>query len=224
MQTKLLIDGHLVAGRGRRGGGAQPGHRARLIARCARPRRRRSRPPWQRRHGPSRPGARTTPQERSLLLLKLADRIEAEAAALRRSRVAQLRQAPAPARSADELPAIVDCFRFFAGAARCLPGSAADEYLAGHTSMIRRDPVGVVAQITPWNYPLMMAAWKMAPGAGGRQHRRAQALGADAAHHAQARPSFWPRSSRPGVVNIVTGRGDTVGAPLINHPACAWSR
>ena len=63
----------------------------------------------------------------------------------------------------DELPAIVDCFRFFAGAARVLGGSATDEYLAGHTSMIRRDPIGVVAQITPWNYPLMMAAWKLAP-------------------------------------------------------------
>ncbi len=61
------------------------------------------------------------------------------------------------------MPAIVDCFRFFAGAARCLPGSNTDEYLPGHTSMIRRDPIGVVAQIAPWNYPLMMAAWKIAP-------------------------------------------------------------
>ena len=63
----------------------------------------------------------------------------------------------------DEIPAVVDVFRFFAGAARCLNGSAAGEYLEGHTSMIRRDPVGVVASIAPWNYPLMMAAWKLAP-------------------------------------------------------------
>ncbi len=61
------------------------------------------------------------------------------------------------------MPAIVDVFRFFAGAARCLPGMAAGEYLEGHTSMIRRDPVGVVASIAPWNYPLMMAARKLAP-------------------------------------------------------------
>ena len=61
------------------------------------------------------------------------------------------------------MPAIVDCYRFFAGAARCLPGSAAGEYLKGFTSMMRRDPVGVVAWIAPWNYPLMMAAWKLAP-------------------------------------------------------------
>jgi aminobutyraldehyde dehydrogenase len=61
----------------------------------------------------------------------------------------------------DEIPAIVDVFRFFAGTAQCLTGSAAGEYLAGHTSMIRRDPVGVVASITPWKYPLMMAAWRI---------------------------------------------------------------
>ncbi len=63
----------------------------------------------------------------------------------------------------DEIPAVVDVFRFFAGAARCLNGLAAGEYLDGHTSMIRRDPVGVVASIAPWNYPLMMAAWKLGP-------------------------------------------------------------
>ena len=61
------------------------------------------------------------------------------------------------------MPAIVDTFRFFAGAARCLTGSAAGEYVANHTSMIRRDPIGVVGSIAPWNYPLMMLAWKIAP-------------------------------------------------------------
>jgi aminobutyraldehyde dehydrogenase len=59
------------------------------------------------------------------------------------------------------MPAIVDCLRFFAGAARVMPGSAAAEYLPGYTSMIRRDPIGVVGSITPWNYPLMMAMWKI---------------------------------------------------------------
>ena len=74
------------------------------------------------------------------------------------------------------MPAIVDCFRFFAGR-RALHAAArvADEYLPGHTSMIRRDPVGVVGSIAPWNYPLMMAAWKTGAGAGRRQHGGAQA-------------------------------------------------
>ena len=65
------------------------------------------------------------------------------------------------------MPAIVDCWRFFAGAVRCQHGAVAGEYLAGHTSMIRRDPIGVVASIAPWNYPLMMMAWKLAPAVGG---------------------------------------------------------
>ena len=67
----------------------------------------------------------------------------------------------------DEIPAIVDCFRFFAGAVRTMHGPAAGEYIAGHTSMIRRDPIGVVGSIAPWNYPLMMAAWKLAPALAG---------------------------------------------------------
>src|SRR5262249_4949060 len=106
--------------------------------------------------------SRTTPQERSLLLLKLADRIEAlggEFAKLESRNCGK----PLPRVTADELPAIVDTFRYFAGAARCMTGLAADEYLSGFTSMIRRDPVGVVGAVTPWNYPLMMAAWKIAP-------------------------------------------------------------
>jgi aminobutyraldehyde dehydrogenase len=106
--------------------------------------------------------ARTTPAERSAMLSKLADRIEAEAEAFASLESQNCGKPPARALE-DELPAITDCFRFFAGAARCLPGSAAGEYLSGFTSMIRRDPVGVVASIAPCNYPLMMAAWKLAP-------------------------------------------------------------
>ena len=110
--------------------------------------------------------SRTTPAERSALLLKLADRIEADAEAFAalealncgKPRIRVLR---------DEIPAIVDCFRFFAGAVRSMHGTVAGEYLAGHTSMIRRDPIGVVASIAPWNYPLMMAAWKLAPALAG---------------------------------------------------------
>ncbi|MFN9391161.1 MAG: aldehyde dehydrogenase family protein, partial [Betaproteobacteria bacterium] len=106
--------------------------------------------------------SQTTPAERSGLLLKLAARIEDEAAAL--AKVESQNAGKPHARAlGDEMPAVADVFRFFAGAARCLGGSAAKEYLAGHTSMIRRDPIGVVGQITPWNYPLMMAAWKLGP-------------------------------------------------------------
>src|ERR1700704_1247399 len=65
------------------------------------------------------------------------------------------------------MPAIVDCFRFFAGAVRAMHGAVAGEDLAGHTSMVRRDPIGVVGSIAPWNYPLMMAAWKLAPALAG---------------------------------------------------------
>ena len=81
---------------------------------------------------------------------------------------------------------MVDQLRFFAGAARVLEGRAAGEYMAGHTSWVRREPIGVVGQVTPWNYPLMMAVWKIAPGARRRQHRRAQAVRHHARDHAAA--------------------------------------
>ena len=158
----------------------------------------------------------TTPQERSLLLLKLADRIEQDAAAF--AGLESLNCGKPRARVLnDELPAIVDCFRFFAGAARCLPGSNTDEYLPGHTSMIRRDPVGVVAQIAPWNYPLMMAAWKIAPAlAAGNAVviKPSEQTPLTTLKLAQLCAELFPA----GVVNVVTGRGPSVGSPLINHP------
>lgn len=159
--------------------------------------------------------AETTPAERSGLLLELARRIEAEAEAFAALESRNCGKPPARARE-DELPAIIDCFRFFAGAARCLPGSAAGEYLRGFTSMIRRDPVGVVASIAPWNYPLMMAAWKLAPAlAAGNtvvlkpSEQTPLTTLKLAAHLAEIFP--------PGVVNVVTGRGESVGAPLAGH-------
>src|SRR5262249_6934273 len=122
-----------------------------------------------------------------------------------------------PARAlGDEIPAIVDCFRFFAGAARCLPGSTAGEYLRGFTSMIRRDPVGVVASIAPWNYPLMMAAWKLAPAlAAGNTVvlKPSEQTPLTTLELATLLAEIFP----PGVVNIVTGRGESVGAPLVSH-------
>ena len=157
----------------------------------------------------------TTPQERSLLLLKLADRIDQDAAAF--AELESLNCGKPRVRVLnDELPAIVDCFRFFAGAARCLPGSNTDEYLAGHTSMTRRDPIGVVAQIAPWNYPLMMAAWKIAPAlAAGNAVviKPSEQTPLTTLKLAHLCAELFPA----GVVNVVTGRGPSVGSPLINH-------
>jgi aminobutyraldehyde dehydrogenase len=158
----------------------------------------------------------TTPQERSLLLLKLADRIEQEAAAF--AELESLNCGKPRVRVLnDEMPAIVDCFRFFAAAARCLRGSNTDEYLPNHTSMIRRDPIGVVAQIAPWNYPLMMAAWKIAPAlAAGNTIviKPSEQTPLTTLKLARLCAELYPA----GVVNVVTGRGPTVGSPLINHP------
>ena len=111
---------------------------------------------------PSTGWARTAPKDRAYLLLKLADRIEADGEAFAKLE-SQNCGKPLAAALADEIPAIADVFRFFAGACRTMTGALAGEYLAGYTSMIRRDPIGVVASIAPWNYPLMMAAWKLGP-------------------------------------------------------------
>jgi len=163
--------------------------------------------------------AGTTPAERSALLLKLADAIERESEAFAalealncgkpRLRVLQ-----------DEMPAIVDCFRFFAGAVRAMHGAVAGEYLAGHTSMVRRDPIGVVGSIAPWNYPLMMAAWKLAPAlAGGNTVvlKPSEQTPLTALKLARLVADIFPA----GVVNVVVGRGETVGNAIINHPKVA---
>ena len=159
--------------------------------------------------------AGTTPQERSLMLLKLADRIEAEAEAF--AALESLNCGKPPARAlGDELPAIVDCYRFFAGAVRAMPASAAGEYLRGFTSMVRRDPIGVVASIAPWNYPLMMAAWKLAPAlAAGNTVvlKPSEQTPLTTLKLTEILAEIFPA----GVVNVVTGRGDSVGAPLVSH-------
>ncbi len=160
--------------------------------------------------------SRTTPGERSNLLLKLADAIEREAESFAtlealncgkpRLRVLQ-----------DEIPAIVDCYRYFAGAVRNMHGAVAGEYIPGYTSMIRRDPVGVVASIAPWNYPLMMAAWKLAPAlAGGNTIviKPSEQTPLTTLKLARLIADIFPE----GVVNVVVGRGETVGNALINHP------
>ncbi len=120
----------------------------------------------------------------------------------------------------DEIPAIADVFRFFAGAGRTLHGAVAGEYLAGFTSMIRRDPVGVIASIAPWNYPLMMAAWKLGPAlAAGNTVvlKPSEQTPLTALKLATLLAELFP----PGVVNVICGRGRSVGAPLTRHPKVA---
>lgn len=159
--------------------------------------------------------SRTTPAERAALLLKIADRIEAEAEEFARLEALNTGK-PFHAALNDELPAIVDCFRFFAGAARNLHGPVAGEYLAGHTSLIRRDPVGVVASIAPWNYPLMMMAWKLAPALAGGNCvvlKPSEQTPLTALRLARILAELLPE----GVVNVITGQGGSVGSALIHH-------
>jgi len=105
---------------------------------------------------------RTTPSERQRALLKIADALEARADEFVAAESENTGK-PLALTASEELPPAVDQLRFFAGAARVLEGRSAGEYLAGHTSFVRREPIGVVGQVTPWNYPLMMAIWKIAP-------------------------------------------------------------
>ena len=160
--------------------------------------------------------SQTTPGQRSAALLAVAERIDANAEELARLE-SQNCGKPFSAALNDELPAIADVFRFFAGAVRCLQGSAAGEYLPGHTSMIRRDPLGVVASIAPWNYPLMMAAWKLAPALAAGNCvvlKPSEQTPLTALRLGELIADIFPA----GVVNIVFGRGPSVGAPLTNHP------
>ncbi len=159
--------------------------------------------------------SRTTPSERSAALLRIAARIEAEAEALGKLEALNCGK-PINAAIGDEIPAIVDCYRFFAGAVRTMNGPVAGEYLPGHTSMIRRDPVGVVASIAPWNYPLMMMAWKLAPAiAGGNTvvFKPSEQTPLTALKLARILAEELPK----GVVNVIAGRGDSVGNALIHH-------
>ncbi len=160
--------------------------------------------------------SQTTPGERSGLLLALASAIENHAETFARLESLNCGK-PYDRALNDEIPAIVDCFRYFAGAARCMSGTAAGEYLAGHTSMIRRDPVGVVGSIAPWNYPMLMAAWKVAPAiAAGNTVvlKPSEQTPLTALYFAQLAAGILP----PGVLNVICGKGMSVGQPLVEHP------
>jgi len=158
----------------------------------------------------------TTPRMRSEMMLKLADAIEAagdELAQIESENVGK----PLAVMKSEEIPPTVDCFRFFAGAARTLDGRATGEYMQGFTSMVRREPIGVVGSIAPWNYPLMMATWKISPALA-------------AGNTVVLKPSEWTPLTAlklaelaagifpPGVLNVITGDGEPVGAGVVRHP------
>ncbi|MBV9338296.1 MAG: gamma-aminobutyraldehyde dehydrogenase [Solirubrobacterales bacterium] len=159
--------------------------------------------------------ATTTPGERALTLLKLADAIEEHADELAELEADNAGK-PINAFRDDEVPFMVDNLRFFAGAARCLEGRAAGEYLSGYTSIIRREPVGVIGQIAPWNYPLMMAVWKIGPAlAAGNTVvlKPAETTPLTALKMAQYAAEIFPK----GVLNVITGHGDPTGRALVTH-------
>ncbi len=214
MQTKLLINGQLVAGEGAAQDVLNPSLGSVLIAINE--------------ASPAQVDAavlaadaafdswsQTVPKDRAQLLLKLADAIEANGEALARLESNNCGK-PYSAALNDEIPAVADVFRFFAGASRCMGGSAGGEYLAGHTSMIRRDPLGVIASIAPWNYPLMMAAWKLAPALAAGNCvvlKPSEQTPLTALKLAQLANEIFPA----GVINVVFGRGPSVGQPLVTH-------
>jgi betaine-aldehyde dehydrogenase len=161
-----------------------------------------------------------TPSERGRALLRIADAIEERGEELVRLECENTGK-PFQLTMDEELPPMVDQIRFFAGAARVLSGLSTGEYLAGHTSMIRREPVGVCAQVTPWNYPMMMAVWKWAPAlAAGNTVvlKPSDTTPVTTLRMAEIMAEFLP----PGVFNVVCGDRGT-GAALVSHPIPAMA-
>ncbi len=159
-----------------------------------------------------------TPSERSLALLRIADAIESRTDDLVRAECLNTGKPPAVT-AAEELPQLVDQIRFFAGAARLLEGRSAGEYLADHTSYVRREPIGVCAAVTPWNYPLMMAVWKWAPAlAAGNTMvlKPADTTPVSSLLMAEIMSEHLPA----GVFNVVCGDRGT-GRLLVEHPTPA---
>src|SRR5471032_3303944 len=215
MQTKLLINGHLVAGEGP----SQPVFNpalGRVLVEINEASEAQVDAAVRAADAAFDSWSQTPTKDRALLLLKLADAIEAHGEELAKLESDNCGK-PYHAALNDEIPAIADVFRFFAGASRCMSGSAGGEYLPGHTSMIRRDPVGVIASIAPWNYPLMMVAWKIAPAlAAGNTVvlKPSEQTPLTALRLVELAAEIFPA----GVLNLVFGRGQTVGNPLVTHP------
>jgi 1-pyrroline dehydrogenase len=157
----------------------------------------------------------STPGERAEVLLKLADLIDEHTEELAEIESRNVGKPLGAAR--DEMPVCADNIRFFAGAARVLEGRSAGEYMQGYTSWIRREPIGVVGQIAPWNYPLMMAVWKFAPAlAAGNVSvlKPSEQTPLSTLRFAQLAADVLPA----GVLNVITGDGEPVGAGIVRHP------
>jgi len=162
--------------------------------------------------------ADTTPQQRAEMLLALADALGEHGDEL--SAIESRNVGKPIAAMGDEVWFAADNLRFFAGAARCLEGKAAGEYLQGYTSMIRRDPLGVVASIAPWNYPFMMAVWKVGPAlAAGNTVvlKPSELTPLSSLLMAEWAAEIFP----PGVFNVICGQGESAGAPLVADPRVA---
>ncbi|WP_028926588.1 gamma-aminobutyraldehyde dehydrogenase [Pseudonocardia acaciae] len=156
-----------------------------------------------------------TPAERSLALHRFADALESRADDLVDAEVRNTGK-PRELTRTEEIGQLLDCVRFFAGAARVLEGRAGAEYLADHSSWVRREPIGVIGQVTPWNYPMLMAAWKFSPAiAAGNTIvlKPSDTTPASTLLMAEIASEFLP----PGVFNVVTGDRDT-GRALVEHP------
>jgi betaine-aldehyde dehydrogenase len=156
-----------------------------------------------------------TPAERSLALLRIADALEARADEFVAAESRNTGK-PVALTLSEEIPPMVDQIRFFAGAARMLEGRSAGEYMSGFTSFIRREPIGVCAAVTPWNYPMMMATWKWAPAiAAGNTMvlKPSDTTPVTTLLFAELMSEFLP----PGVFNVITGDRDT-GRALVSHP------
>jgi len=158
----------------------------------------------------------TTPAQRAKALLALAELVEEHGEEIARLEALNAGK-PIEAVTSDEIPVMADNLRFFAGAARCLEGRAAGEYMEGYTSFTRREAVGVIGQITPWNYPLMMAIWKIGPAlAAGNTIvlKPAETTPITTVRLAELAAEVLPR----GVLNVLTGPGQPTGEKLISHP------
>jgi betaine-aldehyde dehydrogenase len=160
--------------------------------------------------------SQTTPAQRSQALLALADLVDEHAEEIAHLEALNAGK-PIAAVTGDELPVMADNLRFFAGAARCQEGRAAGEYMEGYTSFTRREAIGVIGQVTPWNYPLMMAIWKFGPAlAAGNTVvlKPAETTPMTTVRLAELAAEILPK----GVLNVVMGPGRPTGEALINHP------
>ncbi|MGZ5309386.1 MAG: gamma-aminobutyraldehyde dehydrogenase [Solirubrobacterales bacterium] len=159
----------------------------------------------------------TTPAERSALLLKLADAFEERAEEITDLETMDAGK-PRAAMFEEEIPPMVDQLRFFAGAARTMEGRAAGEYMEGHTSFIRREPIGVCGQITPWNYPLMMAVWKIGPALATGNTLVLKPAETTPVTTLKVLAETCAEIFPPGVANFIAGHGEPAGASLVTHP------